>query len=148
MKPEGLHLAVGDDDEAAVFEAVAGMGGAYNLDAAHRYVGWERLYLLDHHRTDLVLGIGRFGVDSLYHLAVVRADEEDVVGLAAGRLHLRVHRDLREPVAVTMAIERLVICWFVGEMVFWDRRRILMKGFDAVFLRSDCIEIDVKMRFL
>ena len=41
--------------------------------------------------------VGRVGrVDDLEDAAVGRADEQDVVGLAVGRRHLRVHGDLPE----------------------------------------------------
>ena len=62
-------------------------------------------------RGPVVGGVGR--VDDLEDAAVGGADEEDVVGLAGGRRHLRVHRDLPEldgvPAATSKTNDKLLI---------------------------------------
>ena len=112
MQPEGLHLAVGDHDQPAVLEAVAGLRRSHHLNTAHRHRRRERLDLLDYHRAHLQVSVRRFGVHRLDHLPVVRADEQHVVCLTAGCLHLGIHGDLRE--SVTAELRKIVSATGIG----------------------------------
>lgn len=99
MEPEGLNLAVCHDDQSSVLETIAYLGRSDDFDTSHRNVGRERLDLLDYDRTDFVLGVGRLRVYGFDDFAVVRANEEHVVGLATGSFNLRIDSYLSEPVA-------------------------------------------------
>lgn len=101
VQPQRLYLAIGDHHQSAVLEAVARLRRPHHLDASHGHRGGERLDLLDHHGAHLKVSVRRLGVHRLDHLPVVRPDEQHVVRLAAGRLHLGIDGDLREPVTVT-----------------------------------------------
>jgi hypothetical protein len=92
---DGLDLVVRDHHQLGVVQRTV---HAHHVQVLDWDVVWKHLDLLDHHWTHVGARVEGRGVQSLDHLAVVGADEDDVVLFVVGGHHLRVYGDFREAV--------------------------------------------------
>lgn len=92
---DGLDLVVRHHHQ---LRAVQRAPHAHHVQVLDGDVVWKHLDLLDHHRSHFFARVVRRRVQRLDHLAVVGADEDDVVFLAVRRRHLRVDSDFGEAI--------------------------------------------------